>query len=66
MNRSEEESKKWQLPRFSKTALLILLAIAVVVTGTAWSKISAAKPTNPIASLTIITLTSELLIITND
>ena len=50
MNRSQEDSKKWRLPRFSKAALLILLAIAVVVTGITWSKISAAKPTNPIAS----------------
>ena len=49
MNRSQEDSKKWRLLHFSK-AVLILLAIAIVVTGTMWSKISAAKPTNPIAS----------------
>ena len=51
MHRSQENGKRWRIPHFPKTVLLALLAVAIVVTGTMWSKISAAaKPTNPIAS----------------
>lgn len=51
MHQSQENGKGWRIPHFPKIALLLLLAIAVIVTGAAWSKISAAaKPTNSIAA----------------